>query len=129
MRDVDRQRLVDFINTLEEMSCSHECERLWVYDASFWRWYTEQHLKRARFYLDELDISIGIELEQKNWSGVRQTLSMLVENAICGETSAEQARRVVQSASDISVEQRDAFLSIIAFHEEQNYDICVAWRP
>ncbi len=52
LRNADRQILVDFVNTLEDISCSASCEEHWGSNAGFWRGYFVGHLSRAQFYLE-----------------------------------------------------------------------------
>ena len=67
VRGADRQALVDFVNTLEDISCNVDCEELWNADPSFWSWYTHGNLIRLMLYRDEIGIDTGIELEESNW--------------------------------------------------------------
>ena len=77
LRAVDRQRLVDFVNTLSFLGCNTDCEELWNADFDFWTRYTLDHLFISQFYLDELDLSMGIELEESSWEAAKKVLDYL----------------------------------------------------
>ena len=51
LRTADRQRLVDFVNTLEDVEHRDDSDP----DSEFWRWYVKRHLFITQFYLPELD--------------------------------------------------------------------------
>ena len=132
LRNADRQRLVDFVNTLQDLSCDLSdlrCEEVWNADFGFWTMYVEEHLNRSQFYLLELGVDLGIELEQSNWDAVRQVLVMLVSESFCGLMSDANAREFVNSMSNITDAQRAAFLQIIKVREVSEWDFCVDWRP
>ena len=50
MENSDRLAYVAFINTLEDMSCSLLCERLWEHDPGFWHHYASENLIRTIAY-------------------------------------------------------------------------------
>ena len=91
--------------------------------------YVEEHLNCSQFYLLELGVDLGIELEQSNWDAVRQVLVMLVSESFCGLMSDANAREFVNSMSNITDAQRAAFLQIIKVREVSEWDFCVDWRP
>ncbi len=72
MRNADRRILVDFINTLEDISCNLQdpCLDLWASDFDFWIGYVRDSFIHPRLYMEELDLSVGIELEQSNWEAL-----------------------------------------------------------
>ena len=80
LRTADRQRLVDFVNTLEDVESSNESDP----DSGFWRGYLMGHLFIAQFYLPELDRSIGIEAQQPALDSMREILEYLVFDLYCG---------------------------------------------
>ena len=120
VREADRQALVDFVNTLEDMSCNTNCEELWNADPSFWTRYSYENLIRAVLYTDEIGIETGIELEESNWNAVRQALEVL---PACGETSIEDAHEFISYLAGISDTQRAALLQALAVRESY-WDIC-----
>ena len=114
VREADRQALVDFVNTLEDMSCNTDCEELWNADPSFWARYSYENLIRSLLYTDEIGTDTGIELEESNWNAVRQALEVL---PACGETSIEDAREFISYLAGISDTQRAALLQALAVRE------------
>ena len=123
VRGADRQALVDFVNTLEDISCNVDCEELWNADPSFWSWYTHGNLIRLMLYRDEIGIDTGIELEESNWKALRQALDVL---PACGSTSVEAARRTISSLEGITNAQRAALLHALA-ERERNESLCDIW--
>lgn len=113
LRDVDRSKLIDFVNTLEDISCNTHCEKLWEVDAGFWASYVASNLHRSQFYLDELSPDIGIELEQSNLDAIKKALGTLVSDLYCGDTSVSQLRTSINSVSDVSDLQKEALLQMI----------------
>ena len=113
LRNVDRSKLIDFVNTLEDISCSQSCEKLWEADPGFWAFYVSANLHRSQFYLDELSTDIGIELEQSNLEAIQQTLGMLVSDLYCGDASVAQLRTSINAVSDVSDLQKEALLQMI----------------
>ena len=114
VRGADRQALVDFVNTLEEMSCNTDCEELWNADPSYWAYYSYENLVRSLLYTDEIGIETGIELEESNWNAVRKALTVL---PACGETSINDARELISSLAAISDTQRAALLQALIVRE------------
>ncbi len=91
--------------------------------------YVEEHLKLSQFYVQELGLDMGIELEQSNWDAVQQVLMMLVSDTFCGSKSDADARKFVNAATDITDAQRAAFLQVIKAREVSEWNFCVDWRP
>ena len=51
VRGADRQALVDFVNTLEDISCNADCEKLWNAAPSYLGpWYSYENLIRSLLY-------------------------------------------------------------------------------
>ena len=124
LRNADRRILIDFINTLEDISCNTEspCRELWRADFDFWTGYVAQNLYRAKLYLEELSPSVGIELEQSNLDAVRAVLRILVSDvSSCGQTSISALRESVNSISGISELQRAALLAMIEVRERNGH--------
>ena len=131
LRDADRQRLVDFINTLEDISRSVRGEELWRADFNFWAMYVVENLRRARFYLDELSADTGIELDQENLDSVRGVIGAIADDLFCGQWTVSEAVDAVNSAEEISELQRAAFLAMIEVRDRTQYRTfpCVSWSP
>ena len=124
VRRADRQALVDFVNTLEDMSCNTQCEEVWNAAPGFWAGYTHENLIRALLYTEEISVDTGIELEESNWKAVRQVLYALSD---CGETGVEDARELINSLADISETQRNTLLQVLSARE-YDYWYCYVWR-
>ena len=123
LREADRQALVDFVNTLEDMSCNTQCEELWNAAPGFWAGYSYENLIRAQLYTDEIGIDTGIELEESNWNAVRQVLGVL---PACGDTSVGDARELISSLAGITETQRAALLQVLMVRERE-HGPCYAW--
>ncbi len=70
LRAAERQRLLDFINTMEDVAGSE----LWKVDPRFWNRYISEHISLVPTYLDELDSSPGIELDETTYDAVVEGL-------------------------------------------------------
>ena len=123
VRGSDRQALVDFVNTLEDMSCNTDCEEIWNAAPDFWTWHTRHQLIRMTLYTDEIGLDTGIELEESNWNAVQQALEEL---PACGETGIEDARELISSLAGIAEAQRAALLQVLAVREE-TWWLCEVW--
>ena len=125
LRAADRQRLVDFINTLEDVERHDDSDP----DSGFWRLYVKEHLFIAQFYLPELNRTIGIELEQSNLDSIRSVLGHLAADLYCGTQTAAEARETISSADDISQLQRAALLKMVTVYDRGERFPCVDWTP
>ena len=123
VRGADRRALVDFVNTLVDMSCNTACKELWNADASLWAWYSNENLIRSLLYTDEIGIDSGIELEESNWNAVRQALEVL---PACGVTSVDDARDLIRSLPAITEIQRAALLQVLK-ERERYHGLCNTW--
>ena len=124
LRNTDRRVLVDFVNTLEDISCNLQtpCKTLWDSDFGFWTNYVEANLYRSQLYLEELSSNIGIELEQSNLEAVQGALRLLVlDVSACGDISAVNLRASVSSIAGITDLQRDAFMAVIEVRERNGH--------
>ncbi len=119
MREADRQRLVDFVNTLEDLTCSVGCVELWRSSFDFWRWYVEQGLTRVPFYLNELSPEIGIELKQSNLDAVRGVLRPMVVGLYCGSLGVNDMREIIADAEGISELQRAALYQMVEVRQQE----------
>ena len=123
LREADRQALVDFVNTLEDMSCNTQCEELWNAAPGFWAGYSYENLIRAQLYTDEIGIGTGIELEESNWNAVRQALDVL---PACDDTSVDDARELIGSLAGITETQRAELLQVLVVRERE-LGPCYPW--
>ena len=124
LRNADRRILVDFVNTLEDISCNTEdpCRELWDADFGFWTGYVRQNLYRARLYLYELSPATGIELAPDNLEAVRGILRAMVADVSCGPGSPSYLRGYINSATGVSELQRNALLAMVdVLEEERNW--------
>ena len=120
LRNADRRVLVDFINTLEDISCNTQspCKEVWNTDFGFWTRYVEENLRRSRLYREELSPSIGIELDRSNLDAVKEALRILVADVSdCGRTEASLIQGYINSLLGLSDLQRNAFLAMIEVRE------------
>ena len=123
VRGADRQALVDFVNTLEDISCNVDCEELWNAASGFWSVYSLQNLIRLMLYRDEIGIDTGIELEESNWSAVRKALDVL---PACASTGVQHARQTINSLDGITNAQRTALLHALT-ERERHLWMCDMW--
>ena len=115
----DRLAYVAFINTLEDMSCSLLCERLWEHDPGFWHHYASENLIRMIAY--EVGPADGVELEGANWTAVEGVLELIPS---CDDDFTA-ARTYIQNAEDLTGLQRDALLAVLRVRE----DLGEYWYP
>ena len=108
LRTVERQRLIDFINTLEEVAGVEH----WRKDPRFWRRYVDDRISLVPLYLNELDSSVGIELEDTNFDAVVESLRSISRLHV-GEEDWSQARESISRIEGLTEPQRTAFLKMI----------------
>ena len=128
LMDIERASLVDFVNTLEDISCNSNCEKLWEADFDFWGSYVDVNLYRSQFHLDEISPDIGIELEESNLNATKRALGILVSDLYCGSASASTLRVAINAVPDLSEAQSEAFLQMIEVRErapEHWHPLCV----
>ena len=123
VRNADRQGLMDFVNTLEDMACNADCEAWWDADPRFWYHYSINNLIRIVLYLDEIDRSTGIELDKSNWDSMREALGALPS---CGDATIGEVRNRIVSLDGITETQRTALLTVLSAREEA-YWFCDVW--
>ena len=120
--EADRQMLVDFINTLEDI-------RPWEWreqSPGFWRHYVRWHISRADIYGTEISPEIGIEMDAANLEAVLTALEALYklhclpEIRNCGfdrhsisSTSQEDVREVIAGLEALTDKQRRVLLEMI----------------
>ncbi len=122
LRDADRRRLIDFVNTLGDLSCDEKCEAFWDADFRGWTIYVMYSLLRTQLYLNELTPDLGIELSPDNLDAVRGVLGVIADDLFCGPAAASDVRSAVDSATGISEPQRAAFLQMIEVRERTDQD-------
>ena len=128
LRDADRQQLVRFVNTLEDLSCTRSCWPLWDVDYGYWDFYVRDSLRRPSYYLEELSQGIGVELEQTNLDAVKGVLQALMDQLVCGDGSASEVRELIGTTPDISELQRVAFLQMVDVYEANSDGFtCDSW--
>ncbi len=108
LRLVERQWLIDFINSLEEVARFEH----WRKDPRFWRSYGEGRIYLVPLYLDELDSSVGIELDDAAFGAVVEAL-WAVWRVHVGKEDWPQAHESISSIEGLSELQRAAFLRMI----------------
>ena len=121
LRRVDRQLLIDFINTLEDQA---QWE-WWDRDPGFWEFYVTRHIYRVSLYGTELEPSLGVDLEPANLNAVVEALQSLHDLHCvpgvhdCGYhgtyrgRSVSDVRRLIQSLEDLSDVQREVLLEMV----------------
>ena len=128
LRDADRQKLVRFVNTLEELSCTRSCQPLWEVNYDYWDFYVRDGLRRPSYYLEELSQSMGVELAQTNLDAVKGVLRVLVDRLVCGDGSVPEVRESISTTPNISELQRVAFLQMVDVYEaNSNGFTCDSW--
>ena len=148
LRNADRQRLVDFVNTLDEIHDTNDGRgALWDKDPGFWGAYTRDHLVRSQFYLDELSAGIGVELSAENLDAVKDVLGELNRELSCARKlvppgtnpsrenllafiqsgTLANLRAFVNAKADISALQRTAFIEMIDIYPAEGHFICYDW--
>ena len=119
LRDADRFRLVDFVNTLETLDWNGNEDYSFDANAGFWQDYVRQHLYMSQIYLDELSPSIGIELEPAAWAAVKGLIERMVSDLYCGKTSASEMRSAISGAAGLSAVQKTAFTKMVDAYEKR----------
>lgn len=124
----DRQAVVDFINTLEDMACNADCEPLWEADPRFWRWHCFENLRRFVLHRVELDAETSFELSDENR---RTMLGALDEILACeGAKTHEDVAEFIAELNGVSEVQREALLAVLAAREwlVENYVRFCGWN-
>ena len=123
LREANRQMLVDFINTLEDI-------RPWEWREQspwFWRYYVRWHLYRASLYGSELSPEVGIEMDAANLEAVLTALQALYdyhclpkETPNCGYdrhslslTRRDAAHETITNLDALTDKQRRVLLEMI----------------
>lgn len=121
VRALNRQMLVDFINTLEYL-------KPWEWrdqSPGFWSRHVRRHLYRFSLYGEELSPSIGVELEQASLDAVVEALQALHDlhctrefyvcdyNAGNQDTSVTDVPEVITNLEGLSDVQRRVLLEMV----------------
>ena len=113
LRDADRQQLVDFINTLEDIVCEADCHELWNSKYAYWTYELEDHMQRYQIYFEELNTNENVELDEQNLAALGQVMKVIVSDFYCGQETSQVARESVDGVQGITDRQRVAFHQII----------------
>ena len=108
LRAVERQRLIDFINSLEEVARFEH----WRKDPHFWLRYVEDRISLVPLYLDELHSSVDIELDDPTFDTVVESLRS-IWRLHAGREDWSHVRESISSLEGLSEPQRTAFLRMI----------------
>lgn len=122
LRNADRQRLVDWVNTLEEIDWNGTEEYSFKASDGFWRDYVKNYIYSSQIYLDELSSTTGITLQPANWTAVKSVIQNL-ESLWCGNRTVAQLRTDVSGATGISATQRTAFGKMVDVYENYTNDV------
>ena len=120
LREADRQMLIDFINTLEDIEP-------WEWSSWFRYYYVRWHVARAHAYGAELTPEMGIELDDANLQAVLTSLQALYdyhclpkEIRNCGydrhsfsQTRRDAAQETITNLEALSDKQRIVLLDMI----------------
>ena len=125
LRDADRQRLVDWVNTLEILDW--EGSEHYGFNANTWFWqhHIREHLYMSQIYVDQLSPSTGIELEPAAWAAVKGMIERMVSNLYCERTTPTEMRSVISDATGLSALQRTAFSKMVDVYERRSDFRCL----
>ena len=112
LRKSDRQQLVDFVNTLENVACELNCEDLWDSKYAYNTQDLEQHLYRYKAYFDEIGPSTGLEISEENLSAIGAVIDV-AHRLECGTATMPEAEQALAGIDGISDSQRVTFQQII----------------
>ena len=112
LRDVlkatERQRLIDFINTLEDVAKLEH----WRQDPHFWPRYVEDRIPLVPLYLNELDSSLGMELDDATFDAVVEGLRSIWRLYV-GTEGWSHVHGSISSIEGLSETQQTALLWMI----------------
>ncbi len=108
LRAAERQRLLDFINTMEDVAGSE----FWRVDPYFWNLYIANHIALVPLHLNELDSSQGIELDETTFDAVAESLHSIWQ---LQERRADwpDVHASISNTEELSEAQRTALLRMI----------------
>ena len=125
LRDADRFRLVDFVNTLEILDWDGNEHYSFDANAGFWQGYIKEGLYRSQIYLEELSPSTSIELEPAALTAVKGMLERMVSDLYCGRTSSAEMRSVISGASGLSAVHKTAFTRMVDIYDKNRRFDCL----
>ena len=102
MHAADRQRLVDFINNLENVPSWERSDA----SAEFWNTYRNHYLRLIPIYLSEMDSSVGVTLDTANLDAVVD----LLESMWSLQRDGRKLIGIISNADGILETQRTALL-------------------
>ena len=108
LRAAERQQLIDFINTLEEVARFEH----WREDPNFWRNYVEDHIFLVPFYLNEVRLSVDIELDDPTLDAAVESM-WLIWRVHAGTEDWPHVHESISNIEGLSEPQREAFLRMI----------------
>ena len=120
LRDADRYRLVDWVNTLELLDWDGNEHYSFDAKAGFWQDYIRGHLYISQIYLDELSPSIGVELRPAAFEAVKGMIERMVSDLYCGRTTPSEMRSVISGTAGLSALQKTAFTKMVDVHERRS---------
>jgi len=127
LRESDRQQLVDFVNTLGDVSCSagsQSCTPYWLAEPWAWDSYVIGNINRFRFYGDEISSDIGVELDTANLQAVRRALQTLHSDLYCGQTIESDIRSVIRDERNITERQRTTLFQLVEMGDDLAEHVC-----
>ena len=122
LRSVDRQRLADWINTLDEIDWEGSEGYSFNADHGFWRDYVKNYIYSSQIYLDELSTTAGVTLPSGEWTAVRGVMKQL-ESLFCGTRTVAQLRTDITGATGLSATQRVAFGKMADVYENHTSEV------
>ena len=120
LREADRQMLVDFINTLEEIEP-------WEWRDGFFYRHSRWHIYRAHIYGAELGPEVGVELDEENLQDVLTALDALYryhclpkdipncgfDSGSISWTSQDDVREIIGELEALTEKQRRVLLELV----------------
>ena len=108
LRAAERQRLIDFINTLEEVATVE----IWRNDPTLWGRYVADRISLVPLYLNEVDSSVGIELDATTLDAVVESLQSIWRLHVSREDWSH-VHGSISNIESLTEAQRTAFLWMI----------------
>ena len=108
LRAAERQRLLDFIDTLHEVAMFEWWER----DPGFWDIYVAERISLVPLYLHELDWSVGLKLDETAFDAVVESLQSIWQ-LHSGDVEWSDVHESISNVNGLSNAQREALLWMI----------------
>lgn len=125
LRDADRYRLVDWVNTLEVLDWEGNEHYSFDANSGFWQDYVRNPLYMSQIYLDELSPATGIELEPAAFEAVKGMIEQMVSDLFCGRTTPSEMRAIISAADGLSALQKTAFGKMVDVYERRSDITCL----